>query len=368
MTTGPDGRLLSMLRDYDAEIRLALRVTIAAVLSYVLARLLGLPQATWVVITAVIVMQASLGGSVKAATDRMAGTLVGAAYGVAVAVLVPHRTEVELGIAILVAVAPMALVAALRSSFRVAPITALIVLIPTRGLPLSPLAYALERVAEIGLGNLVGVGVALFVLPARAHGLLAAIAAKVADLNADLLAALVEGLTAEQGRPGLPAIHSGVRSWLKKADAAADEAARERRSHLTDMADPEPIVRTLYRVRHDLVMIGRTAAKPLPAEVLPHLVESLFAVRDAAVAALRGAAAALRTGEAPPPGDGFDASLRLYLAQMDRMRQEGVMRALSGEDVGRIYALRFALEQLSFDLRDLSARIGEFRATAKGSG
>jgi uncharacterized membrane protein YccC len=353
----PGSSVLDILGRFEAEIRLTLRVTIAAVLGYVLAKLLGLPQPTWVVITAVIVMQASLGGSVKAAADRMAGTLVGAAYGAGVAVLLPHRDEVHLGLAILAAVAPMALLAALRASFRVAPITALIVLAPLTPAATNPLTYALERVAEIGLGVVVGVAVALFVLPARAHGLLASTAARVADLNADLLAALVEGLTAEQGRPGLQALHAGIRASLKKAETAAEEAARERRSHLTEMADPEPIIRTLYRVRHDLVMVGRTAATPLPAGVLPHLLGGLFAVRDAAVATLRASAAALRTGTAAPATDAFEASLKSYLAQMDRMRQDGVMRSLPGEDVGRIYALRFAFEQMALDLRDLVARI-----------
>jgi hypothetical protein len=27
--------------------------------------------------------------------------------------------------------------------------------------------------------------------------------------------------------------------------------------NLTELPDPEPMVRTLYRVRHDLVMVGR---------------------------------------------------------------------------------------------------------------
>ncbi|MFD0462700.1 hypothetical protein ACFQY9_13340 [Microvirga aerilata] len=35
-------------------------------------------------------------------------------------------------------------------------------------------------------------------------------------------------------------LHPRIRAALKKAEAAADEAARERRSHLTDAADPEP--------------------------------------------------------------------------------------------------------------------------------
>src|SRR6478752_5310753 len=126
--------------------RLALRATIAALLAHAVAVLLQFTQGYWVVITAIIVMQASLGGSLKAAADRMSGTLAGAAYGALVAVAIPHGGELGLSIAIAVAVLPMALLAAIRASFRVAPITALIVLVPVAGHTATPLGYALERV------------------------------------------------------------------------------------------------------------------------------------------------------------------------------------------------------------------------------
>ncbi|MBB6255339.1 putative membrane protein YccC [Nitrospirillum iridis] len=61
------------------ELRLAFRVTVAGTAALAMARLFNLPQGFWAVITAIMVMQASIGGSLKAAVDRFAGTLSGAA-------------------------------------------------------------------------------------------------------------------------------------------------------------------------------------------------------------------------------------------------------------------------------------------------
>ena len=61
-----------------AALRLCLRMTIAGLLAYVLAELFALPQGYWAVFSAIIVMQASVGGSVKATIDRVIGTIGGA--------------------------------------------------------------------------------------------------------------------------------------------------------------------------------------------------------------------------------------------------------------------------------------------------
>ena len=55
----------------------------------------------------------------------------------------------------------------------------------------------------------------------------------------------------------------------------------------------------------------------------------------------------------------FAASLTAYVKAMDALRAAGATRELPGEEVGRIYALRFGFEQLGDDLADLSARAGE---------
>ena len=77
------------------------------------------------------------------------------------------------------------------------------------------------------------------------------------------------------------------------------------------------------------------------------------------MALLRAIAIGLRTGGGVVPDEAFDAALKSYVGDMDRLRADGQTRSLAGEDVGRLYALRFAFEQLGLDLRDLSARVRE---------
>lgn len=355
-------QVMTAIERHQSQIRLALRATFASCLSFLVAKLIGLPQGYWAVITALLIMQASLGGSIKAALDRLAGTLAGAAYGALVSMLIPHTGPMALAGAIAAAVGPMALLAAVQASFRVAPVTALIVLLPTPGNTAPPILYALDRVLEIGLGTIVGLTVALFILPARAHAILRGAGARVIALNADLMTALVEGLESDSGRPGLPAIHARIRAALKQAEAAAEEAARERRSHVTDIPDPEPLVRNLYRVRHDLVMIGRAAAKPFPARLSASLLPPLRGVRDNAVTLLHGLTKALEAGSAAPSQDQFDDSVKAFADAVDSAFQE----QNPGEEAGRLFALRFSFEQLAQDLADLGQRIGEIARSRNG--
>ncbi|NBJ10127.1 FUSC family protein [Microvirga arsenatis] len=352
----------------SAEGKLALRVTIAAALAYAVTRIFDLPQGYWAVITAVVVVQASVGGSLKAAVERFSGTLAGAVYGGLVAAFVPHGSDLSLGLAIVAAVFPLALLAAVRPAFRVAPITSLIMLLPPTGQAIGPLASALDRVMEITLGNVAGVIVSLLVLPARAHTLMTEAAAKAVSLNAGLLSAFIEELTAgPKGRTALQTLHPQIRSALKKAEAAAEEAARERRSHLTEAPDPEPLIRTLYRVRHDLVMIGRAASNPLPAPVLDRLKPSLAVLHEAARDLLLDLAEALRHRKQPPDDTAFRAALDVFTREAEALRSDALVRDLPAHSFGQVFALSFAFEQFRKNLTDLLARTEEFAVRARAS-
>ena len=351
--------ILHSIATRGPELRLAVRVTAAAVLAFAIAKLLGFAHGYWAVITAIIVMQTSVGGSLKAALDRLLGTMAGALYGAAIALLIPHGTTTELATAMVAAILPLALLAAVRPNFKVAPITAFIVLVPLSGAAAPPLTYALERILEISIGGVVGLATALLVLPARAHHNLSRLAAKAADLNADLMVSLFEGLTSDAGRPGLRAQHAAIRKTLAQADAAVEEAVRERKSWLTDSPDPEPLVRSLYRLRHDLVMVGRATARPLPDVLAPRLSPRLLGVRDAGSDLLRAMAEALRTRQGAPSLERLENALRDYVAEMDAVWKDEATHALAAEDAGRIFVLRFALDQMIQDCRDLVNRINE---------
>lgn len=365
-SSGWIGKVGDRIGARQAEVKLALRVTIAGTLAFAITKALNLPQGYWAAITAVVIMQASVGGSLKAAIERFMGTLAGAVYGAVIAAFIPHSSPWTLAVSIVIALFPLALLAAIKPSFRVAPVTSLIMLLPPTGQAIGPLAAAIDRVAEITLGNVVGVVVSLFVLPARAHTLMMEAAAKVVSLNADLVSVLVGELTGDpKGRSALQTIHPQIRAALKKAEAAADEAARERRSHLTDAADPEPLIRTLYRVRHDLVMVGRAASSALPAPVLEQIGPSLLRLRDETRSLLEGLAEALRTRKAPPDAAGFQHALHTFVSRTEALRSHALSQDLPYGSFGQVFALGFAFEQFRKDLEDLLARTQEL-AAARG--
>src|SRR5712671_4888162 len=183
------------VRDHRVQFALSLRVTIAAVLTLALSQLLNAPLVLWTVLTAVIVTQMSVGRSLKATIDYLVGTVGGAIYSGAVAVLVPHTGEIELLVALAVAIAPLAMVAAINPSFNVAPFTAVLVLLAPTIIHVSPIESAFYRVLEVALGAITGLVVSFLVFPARAHALAIDAAARMLDLMGHALPDMIAGVT-----------------------------------------------------------------------------------------------------------------------------------------------------------------------------
>jgi uncharacterized membrane protein YccC len=347
------------MRNWNPGLRLALRTTLAGLVTFALGHVLKLPQAYWAVLTAVIVMQASVATSLKAVVDRMLGTVAGAVWGVIVTLLIPHHGPVALGAALAVALAPLALMAALRPSYRVAPITAVIVLLSTTGVQLGPVHYALDRVVEIAVGCVVGLAVSVLVVPDRAQGLLADAAAEVI-LS---LRALADLLLAELARPtdatAVGATHARLNQTLTRVEALVDEVKRERAHRLSDAPDAEPFARTLRRLRHDFTAISRAVAEPLPPLTLHHLADATGELRRALTDYLTDAATAVRERRPAPAPVAVDHALQGFRAAVDRLRQSETLRQLSIDELERVLSLAFALQQLAIHLADLAERIAE---------
>jgi uncharacterized membrane protein YccC len=338
------------------EIRLSVRITVAGLASFALAHAFNLPQGYWAVFTAVLVVQASVGGSLKFAVDRLIGTLGGAVFGAVTAILVPHDDVLMLGVTLAVALAPLALLSALNPSFRVAPITAVILLLGSSGATEGPVLAAVLRTLEVSLGGLVGMAVSLLVLPARAHWLMGDAAGRTLVRLADLLEALIDALSAPSDAGLILARQDAARKSIAALETISDEAARERRNYLSDDADPEPVTRTLRRVRHDLILIGRVAAEPLPEAQTPPLKDSLAAFKTATAAFLRNLGNAFMQRSLPPDAADFDRVLLGLLADLD---------AIPGHE--RLVALGFVLEQFQRNCGDLSLRAQEFAKLPKAA-
>jgi uncharacterized membrane protein YccC len=295
----------------------------------------------------------SVGRSLKATRDYLVGTLGGAIYGGAVAVLIPHSGEVTLLVVLVLAVAPLAFVAAINPSLNVATVTAIIVLLLPEMNHGNPLDSAIDRVLEVAVGALTGLAVSFLILPSRAHSQIRASAARVLELMAAVLNELLSGLTRSLDNDALHRLQDGIGDALVGLNTIGAEAERERAARLSTGPDTGPLLRTILRLRHDLVMIGRASVVPLPVDLRTRLAAPLTGVRTAMVEYLRMMAAALRTGRGTPAIRPVQAALEAYAAEVAALRSDGLTRGVPSDVAERFFALGFSLEQMRQNLMDL---------------
>lgn len=355
--------MATWIRSHRAQLKLAVRMTVASLAAYILCRLLNLSQSYPAVLTAVIVMQGSVGASLKAMLDRMLGSLGGAVWGVAVLVVLRPFNGLGLGLAFTVVLIPLALLAALKPAYRAAPVTAIILLL-TPANSVSPEAQAIQRVLEIGLGGIVAMAVALLILPARAHVGLAEAAGRAIAKMGDLAAILMQGLSGEGDPAAIENLHDDIRIALAQAEATGEDAARERASYLSAGPDPKSMLRTLRRLRNDLAAVGRTTAEPLP-EPLRLLAEPASHAAGAIAAFLRASSKATANQEPSPSLQEVDAAFTGFANAVGESRKAHLTRELSDETVGRVFGLAFVLEQLHQNLKDLADRTTELSQTRR---
>lgn len=346
---------------------LSLRVTIAAILALVAAQFFGLPLPLWVVLTAVIVTQMSVGRSLKATGDYLLGTVGGSIYGGAVAIFIPHESELALLAVLVIALAPLALLAAVRPNMNVVPITAIIVLLLPGMTHTSALDSAIYRVLEVALGAVVGLLVSFIVLPSSAHRQMRQLAARILDLLARALTALLAGVRSGLDDEELFRLQDGIGQGLAELATIGAEAERERRARLSSEADTGPLRRTLLRLRHDLVIVGRAAGTKLPDAMQARLAPRIDAIAMTASTYLRACSASLLAHRGPPPIEAFEAALAAYDAEVDAVRAEGLTRTMPGDAAERFFAIGFSLEQMHQNLRDLARVVTEWSADESDS-
>jgi len=353
-------RLYGYFRAHTIELGLGIRVTAAALSALVIALTVGLKLPLWAVLTSIIVTQMSVGRSLKATRDYLIGTIGGALYGGAVAILIPHSNESMLLLVLVLAVLPLAFIAAINPSLNVAPVTAIIVLL----LPLmnhnTPLESAIDRVLEVTVGAITGLMVSFIVLPSRAHSQVRANAAQALDLIATALTELLAALTRGRDNETLHRLQDGIGHAITSLQAIGAEAERERAAHLSKGPDTGPLLRTTLRLRHDLVMIGRSTVVPLPSPLQIRLAGPLARVSEAMANFLHSTAVALRSGTGAPAIYPVQTALKLYGEEVAKLRQEGLTRGLPGDMAERFFAIGFSLEQMRQNLRDLERCVAEW--------
>lgn len=340
-----------------SDIRHAIRVTAAVGVSFALATALQLPQGFWAVFTAVIVVQTSIGGTITATMDRLTGTVVGGLVG-AVAAYLKALFGLDAALVLCAVTAITAFAAAGRPKLKVAPITAVIVVIATPH-DLGPWHAAFYRVAEILVGGLVGVAATLFIFPAPAHRLVVTRLSGAMNKLAYVLELYAGILKGETHKEDVDEAHRELREEIGKIETAVTEAQRETDSHLPGRHTPERAPRVLWRVRNDTVTVERALGTVQESPALNRLRPSAICLVEAQIKRLRNCAEAAEAHKVVERGTllqhqaDFEATLQL-------LRDERVTVSLSADAAAGLFGLVFALSSLTDNLEDLADVVDEF--------
>jgi uncharacterized membrane protein YccC len=368
------------------QMRLAVQTAFATVATYGFVHWFGLTQGYWAIMTTILVVQGSVGASLGHALERLFATLFGAVAGVA-AVAVFDSGPLNTFISLFLTVVGLTYLSS-RASFRLAPVTAAIVILSSPGKD-AVLFAALERVFGIGVGALVGVLTSLFLFPQRSAGALMQHVGATAPLLSRGLShamAMVLGDEPKMTDEEFAAHNGEIRAAMSEAESLTTAAQRELAGFLADHADPASLLRAVRRLWHTELMAmraaraGAVASLPLPsddpqftippnsslpsvwpAEVTADLAPALREVRAASEAYLEGLRVALAEGGVPP---GAEAMTRAVSALDDAIRRARAARhfsQMSTDDVAGLFALAFALEQLPGNFSDLSGRCRDLR-------
>jgi uncharacterized membrane protein YccC len=119
-------------------------------------------------------------------------------------------------------------------------------------------------VLEVALGAIVGLIFSFVLFPSSAYGLVIEAAARTLERMAQALGHVMAGLKEAFDLAAVHSIQDGLGEDLIQLNLVGAEAERERAVRVSRAPDTGPLLRTLLRLRHDLVMIGRLSCRQRP--------------------------------------------------------------------------------------------------------
>ncbi|WP_378941221.1 FUSC family protein [Mesorhizobium sp. ANAO-SY3R2] len=356
-----------------------LRTAAAAGVALAVSELLSLPQGYWAVITSIVVMQANLGASLAAAGDRLAGTLAGAALGFIIAYLTPATGLGTLS-GLMLATGLLAMLAARNPSFRIAPVTAAILLISDPS-HVDASISALHRVTEIALGCFIGIAVSLLVAPSRAESRLRNEVSRTLALLANLISAEMAGPNDKAGDAAITAISDDIYSAYDTINKLTKETEQEHASRLARSAfDAKRLRHCLRHLRTNVFFLRRITRLTWPAALGDALVGPSAAVAQVTRDYLLALGPVVAAGNPAPPLDELNrvfAQFATEAAAAARQVEVGhepegsgadqPSPAANGDAVAFASSFSFALEQVRFSIEELVECVNDMSTSADQS-
>ncbi|MFZ0305903.1 MAG: FUSC family protein [Terracidiphilus sp.] len=335
---------------------LAAKTTLAAALSWWLARLFGVRDGYWGSISAIIVLQSNVGATVTASRDRVIGTVIGAVVGFAFSLMQPLWLSYIL--ALLVAMFACGLMG-LRNSSRLAGVTITIVmLVHHEGAKWS---LAFDRVIEVLLGIVVALAVTTLVFPDRAR-------IRLRDGLAQeflLLGAFFEAIL--QGFRGVPAANlQSLRDDVQAMRQGNDQLLDSSRNEPTSAGWPEGLNmlsqfgRSLFEALLALELAVRESHEDAYAQ---RLEPELGKLADDVHAGFNHVANCIHKWrfDTPPQGYDLEKDIADLEARTESVRGTGL--GFSQVEIFRAYAVQLHLNQIARLLR--ASRVESSRAVGQ---
>lgn len=204
-------------------VRFAIQSAAAAAAAFAAARALGMEEYFIAVITAVLIVQPSVGSTASTAWNRLFATLVGSGVGLALIYVMPGGWGTAAALAL--AMGAMGLIAAFQADWRYGVVPAAAIALGYRAESLSDV---LERGYAVGLGVGIGLAVSLVVFGQSAQGRARLHLKDALNALADRLDLALCRARGDTAGPRLEAgrnYHTAIEEARAAADAARGDAS-----------------------------------------------------------------------------------------------------------------------------------------------
>lgn len=336
-------------------IKQGIKIGLAGAITYAIYAEWHLHQGYWAVFAALVVTQANLGASWKAALYRTIGSTCGA---IAAALLVPSlgRGALGAGVVLFLLGSLFGYLTAIHTAFTAAGITAAIILV--FGGQGEPWHMAWLRVVYTVEGAFIAFAVGALIWPVRARVALRLKLASILDgagtLYRAVAAAAIEGIDNEQEIRELDRkLHDLRRGITQQMDEARSELAFSRFNESAYLQ----FVALGDQVRRRLTAMAEDRSLYVHARAEPGLVPSLPTLADCTATAFADLAAALRNpGKALSSAD-LDDAIKALDTDLERLRVQRATAPFALDRMLPFWALVFNLKEVAENLKQLETTL-----------
>lgn len=335
----------------STSLKQGIKTGLAGTIAYAIYAGLHLHQGYWAVFAALVVTQANLGASWKAALYRTIGSTCGA---IAAALLIPilGKGPVGAGLVLFLLASFFGYLAALHGAFTAAGFTAAFILV--FGGQGEPWHMAWLRVLYTIVGALIAFAVGALIWPVHARAGLRQKLANIIDgagtLYRAVAAAALEGVdNEEQIRQLDHRLHDLRRGITQQMDEARSELAFSRfnRNAYSRLVDAEDLI------RRRLTAMAEDRSLYAHARLEPGLLSSLPKVVERSAQLFTSIANGLRTRTSSVNSADLDNALRDLDADLARLRSQRATAPFALDRMLPFWALVFNLREVAQDLKQL---------------